>query len=470
MITIRQTPLYLALLILVTCSVPLLLSGQSTGHRIAFNFTGQPDSSFILVRHYGNKLQLADSTYITQDGLIVFEGPHQIPGGVYVLANERRNKLVEFIVSNNQHFTVVADFTSDKFHIYSPDDDENSLFFGQLSITYKINREQTKLKASFDSGLINETLFLQQTDSLNRLIVDYRQKIIDSVPDSFIASLFRAMEETAVPDAVMHDPLKAYHYFKSHYWDRFNLTDDRLLRSPVFHPRLDYYFKQLVPPVPDSVIRAIDKLILLTGDNIEFRDYLIWHFTSEYQNSTIMGMDKVFVHMADNYFSKTTVTNTSASVLEKIKERADQLRKLMIGVSAPDIWLIDTSGNYRSFREIKKEFTVLFFWDFDCGVCIKEMDALVKLHNSQTYDMEVFAIGTNSNLEGWKDNVIRKKLSWINVNGTRSLNADFHDLYDIYGTPVIYLLDKEKKIIAKRIKAERISLVIDNYRLTLNKN
>jgi thiol-disulfide isomerase/thioredoxin len=278
------------------------------------------------------------------------------------------------------------------------------------------------------------------------------------------------MEETAVPYAVIHDPLKAYHYFKSHYWDRFNLTDDRLLRSPVFHPRLDYYFKQLVPPVPDSVIRAIDKLILLTGDNIEFRDYLIWHFTSEYQNSTIMGMDKVFVHMADNYFSKTTVTNTSASVLEKIKERADQLRKLMIGVSAPDIWLIDTSGNYRSFREIKKEFTVLFFWDFDCGVCIKEMDALVKLHNSQTYDMEVFAIGTNSNLEGWKDNVIRKKLSWINVNGTRSLNADFHDLYDIYGTPVIYLLDKEKKIIAKRIKAEQISLVIDNYRLTLNKN
>lgn len=449
--------------------MPVLLSGQSAGHRIAFRLAGQPDSSFILVRHYGNKLQLSDSTIKTQDGLILFEGPDKIPGGVYVLANERRNKLIEFIVSDNQHFTIEADFTTDNFQISSADDTDNSLFFNQLSISHKTNEEQTELKKAFDSGLINETLYQHHTDSLNRLILEYRQKVIDSVPESFIASLFRAMKEPVIPDAFSQDSEAAYHYFKHHFWDHFDLSDDRLLRSPVFHPRLDYYFKQLVPPVPDSVTSAIDKLILLAGDNIEFRDYLIWHFTSEYQNSVIMGMDKVFVHMADNYFSKMTVTNTSASVLEKIKERADQLRKLMIGEAAPDIWLVDTSGNYRSFREIRKEFTVIFFWDFDCGVCIKEMDELIKLYASQTYDLEVFAIGTNSKLEGWKDYIIKKKLPWFNVNGTRSLNADFHDLYDIYGTPVIYLLDKEKKIIAKRIKAEQISLVIDNYLITLNK-
>jgi len=50
----------------------------------------------------------------------------------------------------------------------------------------------------------------------------------------------------------------------------------------------------------------------------------------------------------------------------------------------------------------------------------------------------------------------------VNVNGTRSITANFHDLYDIYGTPVIYVLDNKKNIIAKRITAEQLELVFGN--------
>lgn len=40
-------------------------------------------------------------------------------------------------------------------------------------------------------------------------------------------------------------------------------------------------------------------------------------------------------------------------------------------------------------------------------------------------------------------------MSWVNVNGFYSMTADFRELYDVHSSPVMYLLDGNKKIIAK---------------------
>ena len=57
--------------------------------------------------------------------------------------------------------------------------------------------------------------------------------------------------------------------------------------------------------------------------------------------------------------------------------------------------------------------------------------------------------------------------SWTNVcdiqtdpEGNPAASSNWRDEYDIYSTPVIYLLDKDKKILAKRISYSQISKVI----------
>jgi hypothetical protein len=39
-------------------------------------------------------------------------------------------------------------------------------------------------------------------------------------------------------------------------------------------------------------------------------------------------------------------------------------------------------------------------------------------------------------------------------------NSDWRDKYDIYSTPVVYLLDKEKRILAKRINHDQLKEII----------
>ena len=189
----------------------------------------------------------------------------------------------------------------------------------------------------------------------------------------------------------------------------------------------------------------------------------MWHFTVKYQNPKYMGFDKVFVHMVDRYFAKEEIDNTTESIKKLLTERADKLRPLLIGKPAPELILMDTSGRYIGFKSLQNKYTLLLFWDYKCGICKREIEHLKKFYKNRKYDVEVYAININPELDKWKKAVRDRKLPWINVNGTRSAKGNYSLLYDVHGTPVIYLLDKDKKIIAKQLSAEHINDFLDHY-------
>jgi hypothetical protein len=57
-------------------------------------------------------------------------------------------------------------------------------------------------------------------------------------------------------------------------------------------------------------------------------------------------------------------------------------------------------------------------------------------------------------------------LHWINVCDwiyPEGHTISFRQQYDIYSTPVIYILDEKKKIIAKRIGVEQVDEILDSY-------
>ena len=56
---------------------------------------------------------------------------------------------------------------------------------------------------------------------------------------------------------------------------------------------------------------------------------------------------------------------------------------------------------------------------------------------------------------------------WINVNGPRTYTVSHQRLYDAMTTPTIYVLNREKEIIAKKIPAARIDEFIGQYERVL---
>ncbi|HSG67565.1 MAG TPA: thioredoxin-like domain-containing protein, partial [Bacteroidales bacterium] len=263
-----------------------------------------------------------------------------------------------------------------------------------------------------------------------------------------------------VPDFFLdngrQDTLATYLYYRKHYWDGVDFSDDRVLRTPVFHRKLEKYMDHVLPRHPDTLIAEIDTMIAKTNGNSDMEQYLLWYFTSTYESSNIMGYDKIFVHMVDKYFTNRSYDWLNTTVQKNMIDRVNQLRNVLIAEFAPALIMADTNGSFISLHQQEAEYIIVLFWTTTCGECKREVNKLKAFYEETELDLKVFAVNTDTVFSDWKKYIRDKNLDWVHVNGNISLSGDYHETYDIFSTPVIFVLDRNKKIIAKRLSAERI--------------
>ena len=220
----------------------------------------------------------------------------------------------------------------------------------------------------------------------------------------------------------------------THFWDGIEAFDGPTDENPILASQIDFYFDKLVAPLPDSITMEIDRLIERTNDNTDLRDFILWHLLEKYRHPEYMSQDQVFVYLYDQYFSQLGIQDLNEINLALIREKAERLRRLALFNTAPNIQLNDSVD----LQSIASKFTVLFFYDHDCDVCQQErqdLDSVCTIHP----EIMLLAIDMNTNDIGVDE---------------------LYDLYDIETTPLIYVLDSDKRIIAKKIRAKQIPLVL----------
>ena len=219
-----------------------------------------------------------------------------------------------------------------------------------------------------------------------------------------------------------------------HFWDGIESFDGPTDDNPMLAAQIDFYFDKLVAPLPDSITLEISRLIERTESNTHLRDFILWHLLEKYRHPEYMSQDQVFVWLFDQYFSQLDIKDLNEANLALIREKAERLRRLALFNIAPNIQLNDSVD----LQSIESEYTVLFFYDHDCDLCQQEMRDLDSV-TAQRHEITVLAIDMN----------------------TDDIRVDIlFDIYDIEATPLIYVLDRDKRIIAKKIRARQIPLII----------
>lgn len=439
-----------------------LVFSQSEGYQIIVSLDGYNDSIAYIGHYYGDKLTLSDTADAVK-GHIVFEGDKPLKQGIYFFVTQQRKKAFEFLVDDDQMFTLQTQLNAPPTDMVIIGSEENMLFYDYLRHnmeTFENARNLQAKVAKLPAGSDSIALLRAQIDSINNSSVEYKLKLMEENPDGLTTLLFTVMREPEVPDFFLddgrQDSLAAYLYYRNHYWDGVDFSDDRILRTPVFHRKLDRYMDQVIQKHPDSVISVIDNMISQTGDNSEMKEYLLWYFASKYETSKVMGYDRIFVHVVDEYFTNQTYDWLNPVVQQNLIKRVDVLRNLLIGEFAPALIMADTNNEFISLHQLEADYVIIMFWTSTCGECKSEVDILKKYYNETDIDLSIYAVNTDTVISDWKNYIIKKKLDWVHVNGNFCLTGDYHDLYDIYSTPVIYVLDRNKKIIAKRLPAEKI--------------
>lgn len=441
------------------------------GYDIKIKIEGAADSVIYLANYYGDKTYLADTAYPNKKGVFRFEADTLLPGGIYIIAGQSNNKYFEILIDKEQVFSIETN-VPDVIHAAKIEgSEENRLFFDYIKMTMatkQISEELAGVKKQIENDEDSLKAVNEKISQIELRFEHYKDSLAIAQQGSLLAGIINALKEIIPPDAPIlengrKDSLFAYNYYKQHYWDYFDLADERLLRTPLYHPKLVTYFTKVIYQLPDTIIAEADRVVALSKPNKETFKYVVWYLTFTFETTKVMGFDEIFVHMVDEYYSTGEAYWADSSVVNSLEKRAKALHNVLIGNQAQNLILIDTSGSFRSLYHEVAPYTIVLFYEHDCSHCLREIEELQTWYNDNEIGFEVFAVCVDTSLSKWKKFIIDQKLSWVNVNGTRSISPDYHDLYDISMTPTIFLLDEKKKILAKRIKTEQLRPFLENY-------
>jgi peroxiredoxin len=469
---IRQSRFFAFVLGIFLLSNVFMSLGQANkkqaGHDIRFKIKGYKDTTAIIAHYYGDNQYIPkDTARFDSKGGLQFKGKKELPEGVYLLVLPR-NKYVEFLVG--EQFQSLEFDSSDAVGTMKVKEGvENMVFYSYQKTMSDKAKEAGPIKARLSKTKNADSIAMikKQLEAIDKEVKAFREKLFADNPKSFAVKLFKAAQEPEVPEAPTlsngrKDSVFQFRYYKNHFLDNIDLTDDRMVRTPLFHGKIEQYITKLTLQIPDSINKEADYLLKKSTSKEIFK-YLVWWITNNYEKSQIMGMDAVFVHMAKNYYLNGQAYWVDSSITNKIRDRVKILDPILIGKKAPNMWLTDSAGKLYTLDGFKAKSTVLYFWDPNCGHCQKETPKLLEFwEKNKKRGIDVYAVCIDRKPDDWKKFIREKKLNWLNVWDSYTA-TDFKNIYDIYSTPVVYLLDENKRILAKRIGVEQLEDFYDNY-------
>ena len=442
------------------------------GYDIKLSVKPYKNQWLYLAYYYGGIKGLADSAWLDANSSGAFKGKKPLPQGIYIVASPSKTILFEMLMGKKQQFSVTADTAKleDLVFTGSADNQQFMDYTKFIAPRAKIT-EQTRKQMMDDSTASADVKASRQAIITKNLgeIDAYRQDFIKQHPDGILSVLFRSMQEVSFPPELQHpttrkDSLAQYRYGKEHYWDGIDFMDGRLVRTPIFENKLKGYLNNWVVPDADSIIYEFNWMIALGRNDSEMFKYLIGYFVDNYMYPKIMGQDKVFLHVYQRYISgdKPLVDWLNEKQMKTITDRAYMIMANQLGTQAWDMQLTDTSGKPNSLYDVKADYTVVAFWDVHCGKCREEIPRIDTLYRTkwEKENVRIYAVMVNEeSVKDWPAFINEHAPGWTHVHQTQAKRTEeekagkpnFRQLYDMRSTPTLFLLDKDKRIIAKNI-------------------
>ncbi|MEA2042667.1 MAG: DUF5106 domain-containing protein [Bacteroidota bacterium] len=476
------------------------------GYEIKIKFNAKNDT--VMLGHHRATSLVPDDTVVTnKEGYAVLTGKNKLPGGMYFLFFSNK-KYFDFLIGDNQTFSISGD-TSDFSNIIYKGDKQNILFsFYQK----KMNTMGSQIREMYEK---RKTLNKGDQAQLDKKIAKKRNelemlydKTVSENEGLFFTTFLKATKQVTVPPEIT-DRQKQYEYFKKHYFDNFDYGDDRLMRTPIYEDRLMTYLDKLVVPDADSIISEVDKFIESARDNDEHFKYILIHLFNKYVSSQRMIDENVYIHIAEKYYIPEAEWS-SPKFISDLKEKVKKQKKCLIGAKAFDInynklsddtleikktikrndfykdrglaiektdttetaepkkagilkkWITEYKASENMYST-KSKYTILWFWTPDCSHCRKATPKFYDLYLEKKLKekgVEVLAIYSNEGISDWKKFSDEQK-KWLKFvkkhNLTQWTNAWnpfdlFRQNYNISSSPVLFVLDENYKILAKKIE------------------
>jgi peroxiredoxin len=443
------------------------------------NIKDAKDTIVYLTLNYDGKLMLRDSAKPVAPGVYKFKSDKKIECGFYTLVAQKRIQYANFIIDQTPFtMTMKMDTTGDPNNIIVLGSPENAVLIDFQKHTAKAQQEISELnkaKKFFEQqGQTDSVKQAQEKmEKIDKDMKAYIAQLIEEHPDFLFVKMQKAYTQFDVPeikdaDGNMDNEARAA-YYRTHYWDNFDLGDGRMVFMPVMQGKVKEYFERVLQyQEVDTINKYVDMTLDKCTDTLTYQ-YMVNYLSHHYESSKNLGHDGVFIHIAKNNQLKGKCFWMDEELIEKYRKRVERLEPLLIGQHGKELIIPDTNDNWHSSHALPKDYVIIWFFDPDCPECRRETKKLRALYDSLqsagTRNFDVFAIANDCDVARWKRYVKEEGHPWIVVGGNKG-NIDYLDAYNTYetGNPSMFILNKKRDIICnKRIPIDMIPSFLEQY-------
>lgn len=458
---------------LLTSVVVLFFSAQIFGQsNIKVDIKNYESDTLILGYYLADKLLVKDSVVRDNAGLFTYTQDSLMEPGMYIVVSIPEGMFYQILVGEaeeEQKFSVVIDTLSPQ-EISFEGSKENEIFYNYLNFINTSRAETSKLDQAImgtDSVMVSiREQLIQDKALVERIVSQKQQTLIADHPESIAAILVKSnlpFEFPVFEGTAEEIQSQKYKYYKKRYFDNVDLNHNAILRTPVIHQRINYYMENLTPIDPDSIILSVDHLLGSMDQDSEIYRYYLSYFLNKYGNSKYIGLDKVYVHLALNYYGKDKAPWVTEENKMEIVSNAKKIEPILIGKPAPDFTIYKEDGSELSLSDLNKDYTILVFWKPNCGHCTKAMPHIIDFNEKyKDKGVEVVTICTQGGKDFgkcWED-VKKKGMEGLINAGDQYGKSRILSKYYANSTPKIFILDKDKRIKLKKVPAENLDAVM----------
>ncbi len=418
-----------------------------------------------LAYYHGSKIFLQDSVTLRSSDKLSYSGPcHE---GIYLLifpdlaiyefmVNENREYSIRIVPENNSYTcSIRGDSISEAFESY--------------------NASMAKILKCIDS--LKQKTSITEDNELQRDLKEKTRHYMDSLKSvkkyfaeyykgTFLGNYVKSQLPVSIPnltkqdDASVADTSSLYtklHYYKDHYLDPIDWNDQRLVFTPVLDEKMKAYFELFVKAEPESQATAIDMFFHKTNhDEVnKFIAETLFKRFGQYKHRPID--EYAYLYLIKNYYlqGETGWINDDQTTI--LRNDFDQLWPTSLGHKAPEINLPDKEDKLISLYGIQSEYTIVFFWDYECNHCKRILQELVSLASKYKYmNLQVLTVFTGEDQDIWRAYLARKIPEWwINTYQTGQ-ETKITNTYNVSIIPSIFLLDSDKSILHKNVTTSEL--------------
>lgn len=427
--------------------------------------------TLFLGHYYMGKLYVQDSLSLDKKGVGVFTADKKLPEGMYVLYL-KSGKYADLLIGDDQVFSIQLD-TAQMAQSLQIEGAEQSAEFAEYArfLTAKQSELNSLNSLYKEASEAEKETLTQQMNALSTQVKEKQQTLIQKYPNGMVGVFLKGLMVPELPawtdslNCANVDSCKAMHrylFYKNHYLDNLNLSDVRIFRTPYIANTLNTYLDKVLLQINDSIIPSALQMIERSRGNDTTFQIIANHVLNYSVKSKIMGMDNLLVEVGKRYYLSGLATWADSTLLANLTSEINKIERSLVGMEAHNIPLSDANGQYRYLYDMGgSQLTVLFFYEPSCGHCRKTTPILAEFAKKYKDDprIKIVAVYMLEDQKEWQEFMEKHDMSaLVNVWDPKRV-SNYWYWYDTSTTPMMYVMDKDHKIFAKKIDIPTLEMI-----------